>query len=27
LQLQPGRIDPATVAPDLARTCASYPLR
>jgi hypothetical protein len=27
LQLQPGRLDPATVAPDLARTCASYPLR
>jgi hypothetical protein len=27
LQLQPGHLDPATVAPDLARTCASYPLR
>jgi hypothetical protein len=27
LQLQPGRLDPATVAPDLARTCARYPLR
>jgi hypothetical protein len=27
LQLQPGRVDPATVAPDLARTCATQPLR
>jgi len=27
LQLQPGRLDPASVAPDLARTCATYPLR
>ena len=27
LQLQPGRLDPTTVAPDLARTCATYPLR
>jgi hypothetical protein len=27
LRLEPGRIDPMTVAPELARTCATYPLR
>jgi hypothetical protein len=27
LRLEPGRLDPATVAHELARTCATYPLR